>query len=129
MGPSLRASKVCSLFWRPKCKFNCESLPVSFFALFLLPIITFFQQCACYSPSLFANDAPQGQVMPKEAADWNFFPDRVATQNDGTSSGCVILVIRLRAGNRASSTENVRRGMEVTCLQLGNLFRLSWNVF
>ncbi|GFT10830.1 hypothetical protein NPIL_355801 [Nephila pilipes] len=67
--------------------------------------------------------------MPKEAADWNFRPDRVATQSEGTSNGCVNLVIRLRAGNRASSTETVRRGMEVTCLQLGNLSRLSVGMY
>ncbi|GFU06897.1 hypothetical protein NPIL_304281 [Nephila pilipes] len=66
----------------------------------------------CYSSSLFANEEPQGQVMPKEAADWNFRPDRVATQSEGTSSGCVNLVIRLCVGNRASSTETVRRVME-----------------
>ncbi|GFS56062.1 hypothetical protein NPIL_522791 [Nephila pilipes] len=79
----------------------------------------------CYSPSLFANEAPQGQVMPKESADWNFWPDRLATQSESKSNGCMNLVIRLRAGNRASSTETVRRGIEVTCLTLGNLSRHS----
>ncbi|GFT58144.1 hypothetical protein NPIL_366331 [Nephila pilipes] len=50
--------------------------------------------------------------MPKESADWNFWPDRLATQSESKSNGCMNLVIRLRAGNRASSTETVRRGIE-----------------